>query len=52
MVITINKGERKLKSLPEAEGFQAFKFLGKVKVDGDGLSIQKQMRNGWKERIR
>jgi hypothetical protein len=55
MVITINKSdskkaiEKKLKGLPN-KGFQAYKYLGKVKIDGDGLAIQKQLRDGWKKR--
>ncbi len=55
MVITINKSdskkiiEKKLKVLPN-RGFQAYKYLGKVKIEGDGLAIQKQLRDGWKKR--
>ena len=58
MVITINKGDskkaivKKLKNLPEQRGFKAYKFLGKVKIDEDALVIQKQLRDGWKKRIR
>jgi hypothetical protein len=45
MVITINKSdskktiERKLKVLPN-KGFQAYKYLGKVKIEGDGLAFK------------
>lgn len=55
MVITINKSdskkitEKKLKVLPN-RGFQAYKYLGKVKIEGDVLAIQKQLRDGWKKR--
>ncbi len=58
MVITIKRSDskkiiaRKLKDLPEKKGFEAFKYHGKIKVEGDGLEIQKQLRNGWKERLR
>ena len=58
MVVTIKKGdskktiERKLKSLPKKKGFDSYKYLGKVKVEGDGLTIQREMRNGWRERLR
>lgn len=55
MVITIKKSdskktiERKLRGL-RSKGFQAHKYLGKVKIEGDGLAIQKQLRDGWKKR--
>ena len=56
MVVTIKKGdskktiERKLKSLPEKKGFQAYKYLGKVKFEGDPVEIQRKMRDEWEER--
>jgi hypothetical protein len=58
MVITIKKGdskktiERKLSKLSKKKGFPAHKFLGKIKVDGDPLEIQRKMRDEWEERSR
>jgi hypothetical protein len=58
MVIAIKKGDskktiaRKLKSIPEKKGFQALKYLGTVNVEEDALAIQKELRDGWKERLR
>lgn len=55
MVITIKRSDskktiaRKLKDLPEKKGFEAFKYHGKIRVEGDRLEIQKQMRDGWKK---
>ena len=43
--------DRKLKRLPKDKGFDSFKYLGKVKVNEDGLAIQKKLRNGWKKRV-
>ena len=57
MVITIEKGdskkqiEKKLKGLSGQKGFDAFKYLGQVKVNEDGLSIQRRLRDGWRKRI-
>jgi hypothetical protein len=43
--------ERKLKKFTKREkGFPAFKFLGKVKFEGDPVEIQRKMRNEWEER--
>ena len=58
MVITIKRGDsketidKKLSKLSKKKGFQAHKFLGKVKVDGDPLEIQRKMRDGWEKRTR
>lgn len=56
MVVTINKGdskkviEKKLKRLPKKKGFDAFKYLGTLKVEQDAMVIQKNLRDGWKKR--
>lgn len=42
--------EKKMKSLRQ-KGFAAHKFLGAIKLEGDGLAIQKKLRNGWKKRF-
>ncbi|MCE2934895.1 MAG: hypothetical protein ACK5V5_03890 [Cyclobacteriaceae bacterium] len=55
MTVVISKKDsrktivKKLKSLRH-KGFAAHKFLGKVKAEGDGLTIQKRLRHGWKKR--
>lgn len=57
MVIVIKKSdskktiERKLRRLPKEKGFDSYKYLGRVKINEDGLEIQKRLRNGWKKRI-
>lgn len=57
MVITIEKGdskkkiEKKLNGLTLGKGFDALKYLGKVKVNEDGLLIQRRLRDGWKKRV-
>ena len=49
MVITIKKGdskktiEKKLSKLPQKKGFQAYKYLGKIKFDEDPIAIQRRL---------
>src|SRR5882672_9530240 len=56
MVITIKKGdskktiEKKLSKLPKKKGFQAYKYLGKIKFDEDPVAIQRRLRDEWKKR--
>ncbi len=59
MVITIKEGEsktsidRKLKKLYAGKkGFQAYKYLGKIKIDEEPMEIQKRLRDEWSERSR
>jgi hypothetical protein len=53
---TIEKTKRslkkKVKDVQAKAGFPAHKFLGKVKFAGDGLEIQRKLRDEWEERLR
>ena len=62
MTVVIRRGESKIsierklsglnKSKRKAKGFPANRFLGKLKIMGDPIEIQRQLRDEWTERSR